>query len=94
LRKRWISVPQHEALQRVRDAGPKMQSSDHRMDKVTRRVIRQSTPEGFKAYFLSKANGNKQLAQELEAKLLEDIRNAPEIHGSSSTTGRAHSATD
>jgi hypothetical protein len=52
-----------------------MQSSDQ-MDKVKRKVLRQSTPKGFKAYFLSKANGNEKLAQELEAKLLEDIRNA------------------
>jgi hypothetical protein len=44
-----------------------MQSSTNHMDKV----LRQSTPKGFKAYFMSKAKGNKKLAQELEAKLLE-----------------------
>ena len=68
-----------------------MQSSN-RMDKVTRKVIHQSTPEGFKAYFLSKADGNKKLAQELEAKLLEDIRNALVIDGTS-RTGSAPFAT-
>lgn len=48
-----------------------------RMERLYKKIIRQSTPEGFKQYFISKANGDKKLAEELDAKLLEDIRNDP-----------------
>lgn len=48
------------------------------MDRITKKVLRQSTPNGWREYFLSKANGDRQLVASMEAKMLEDIRNTPD----------------
>lgn len=46
------------------------------IDRVSKEILRQSTPAGWREYFLRKAKGDKELAVALEAQLLDDIRDS------------------
>jgi hypothetical protein len=48
---------------------------------IQREILRNSTPQGFREYFLKKANGDPIKAAQLEAQLDKDIQNDMGTYG-------------